>query len=502
MNTNTKKPTEPLLMRLMMAAVFLPMILTCLGLFLLLYLIFGIPQNHKAVFGVIPMTMFTVWVLVLVPAACFALILWKGGWRPAVILLTVNFLLGLYFTADNHYVRVAPEKRLIVFDRTMPAGADVYCNGVLLGQLPLSISVADLKAKVPEWPTPPEQPWFVDLVNPVYTWYPWDRFEQDRYEEFRFFDAKKSTLGFDTASKYWWKVEYRGAVACFCDNYRDPYMVDERYRFDRVHDYQWRSNLLHFPAKQAVMDVLASSWPQLSEEEKTLWAEYVCTLPHEWLFGGGLSNQRDVYEEMMERVARAKYRFEKNPSAEECRRVLNQIIAENKDNALSFSGDEFGFDNTSTVNLSKGWLAGYALEQLGENSLIPVQELLRTNWFRYDDRLAPLVYAGESLNSPELFDDFARLYAKSGCTLSAVLTNPDDRAIPLFHTLMANRTLSFRMNRDSEIRCKIGVLTYTTTDRLEPLIRDEIARLVAGQHGATFEYELERFVSARMRTTP
>ena len=492
---HTQHNNEPLFMRLMMAMVFWPIVMACFAIVYLVLLYMDASEFNVTVLG-IPLTLFLFIVLVIVPAACWLLILWKGSWRPAVIVLTLNFVFGLYFSAgDNHYTK--PEKRMInIGNSSLPTGADVYCNGVLLGQAPFSISVADLKVKVPEWSTPPEQKWFVDRINPVYTWYPWDRFDRERYEEFRALDAKKSTLEFDTAGKYWWKIEHNGTTMCFCDQRVNNmlYQINEHYSFDRIGEYSLYPIVLHTPAKQAVSDLVFGTYDQLDDQEKTILAKYVAALPP-----GYFDYYDDSRRELLELTARAKYGFEKNPSQAECRRVLEQIIEDDDIHSLSLS--QYG---VSYIVAYRGDLTSHVLSQLGDNAIEPIRQLLRQHWYDESDKAAAVLLAGlPEKVTPELFDDLVRYYALSDRTMDAVLSRNDERTVPLFHSIMDNRTLAHRMQRTHEAASKIKAMASISNKPLEPHIRNKIHQLLKNSYwDDQLDSSLNIFVSGRARQSP
>ena len=513
MTTKNNHKNEPLVMRLMLATIFLPVALVVIAVMWGSYVEVGDPEffeSRETVFG-ISADLLVIVSLIVIPMLCPLVVLWKGCWRAVLIVLAIVLLFYIIF-GIGEFSRVAPEDRWIDLTRGIPEGADVYCNDVLLGQTPMKIRVGDLKAKVPAWTTPPDQADYRYAVNPVYAYLPWDRFERDRYEEYRALNLedKKAVQKYDAASKYWWKIERKGMSYHFAIMPRG-YVYDQNNRFDHLQAYSPMTNsvVVTSHSQGALQDVVILSYDQLNEKEKEVWSEYLCSLPTEfysemgeridWLTGG--KNSSDKGREMLERIARKKYRFAENPDSAECRRILETVIAENKKTgSLQFGIETLAFGCTLTSSSSPGTLASYALGQLGTPATEPTRELLSRYWYGSSNAMVPAVMVAENLKSPELFEDQVRFYATSSNTLASVFENRDERVLPLFRTMMNSMPLLSRFSKESEISGKISALTYILDDRMQPYIRDEIASITADEYYITgYQWDLQNFISVRIR---
>ena len=510
MTTKNNHKNEPLVMRLMLATIFLPVALVVLAILCAMCVYDGpeFLESKETLFG-IPLVLWMLICLVIIPMLSPFVVFWKGKWRMVLIVLAVDLLFCFIFFGPGDFVRVAPEERLISFGRPLPDGADIYCNDVLLGQAPMKIRVRDLKAKVPAWTTPPDQDRYYYAASPLYVYLPWDRFERDRYEEYRALNLedKKAVLKFDAASKYWWKIE-RNGMSYDLVTRPNVYVYDRTDKFEHTHEYSPLGYTVSaMPCSQtSLLDVLVLSYDQLNEKEKDIWSEYVCTLPPDFYFHFDTriideKNTQDKYKEMMERVARKKFRFAENPDSAECRRILEAVIAENKKTGtLQFGIDSLAFGCGSTSSGSPGLLASYALSQLGTPATEATRQLLSRHWYGSSTAVIPALMVAEGLQSPELFEDQVRFYATSGGTLTSVLENRDERVLPLFRTMMDAMPLSLRFSKDYEINAKISALTNILDDRMQPYIRDEIASITADEYNITgYQSNLQNFISVRMR---
>lgn len=471
----TRRP--PLVFRLMLCTLFLP-IMIALGVLLYFLwfhapevwtqqtIILGLPSLHvAAAFYGLP---FLLWLWML----------WSGNWRRPVlfagIVYFVAFILAAFEIVREH---TPPEKREI--DLTIMEGIDVYCNGVHLGTTPFRIRVDELQARVPEWNTPPEQPWYSDEypLEMLFTWFPWDDFREERFnaskELFganttqlvshvpRAVKAKRETLAkHDAGCRYWWSFRQGDSTMGF---YRknNPYYLNTP--FDRVRGYFIAASISPFsPSAVYHAQLLADVLPELSPEEKTDWDRHVLKhwpllsrpLSKAMILGPGRRNHDEndplvkLYRTALDSTARLKYGLSDPPTEEECRRVLEQWVDESaKDRLFQFSNTySSGALNGSPADLyvvnSDFDLIESVIRQMGETVRVPLAEQWKKNRFRYENGWAPLAYLAWTEKSPGYFDDFARYSATSNNGRIPLLGNDDPRAAALFRTLLHRRGLS------------------------------------------------------------
>ena len=512
MTTKNNQKKEPLVMRLMLATIFLPVALLVIGL--LLFAVTHeesvISDDKETLFGISTDLLFILCFIVL-PLATPFVVAWTGRWRAVLIGYAIIILGMMVFMNDGQFVRVAPEDRLIVIYQ--PEGADVYCNDVLLGQAPMKISVRDLKAKVPVWTTPPDQDHYQYEAKPVYAYLPWDTFDHDRYEQYQALDVKdkKAIQKLDTTSKYWWKIERKGVRYHFTtqpDFYTNGYGRGKT--FDHVTNYSLNYAYPRARTANELYDVLGLAYEHLNEKEKTLWCEYVLSLPSDCYFDLEIAVRnafaangrgKEQYKEAMRCVARMKYHFSENPNRAECYRILETLIAENRKTGAVDIVADLNFGGAGVSYRAQGVIPSYAIEQLSDNAIEPTRELLHRNWYDLQYAAPILISMTGNLKSPELFEDEVRYLAASDSSIDTVFANRDDRVLPLFRTIMADKTLYMRFNKESEIDSKIRAWTHIYDERLESYIRDEIAMLFANYrgYGNGFQSALTKFVLSRIR---
>ncbi|MDR1492316.1 MAG: hypothetical protein LBT05_06320 [Planctomycetaceae bacterium] len=476
---------QPLVMRLMMAAVFMPVFMLSLVLIKIVIHLTNssnLGENNRTFCGINDFW-YAVICFVVFPCVGFSLVLGKGWWRIQILLATCGVLL---FSVFCMYSVSLPETRKIIItgNQILPDGTDVYCNGVHLGKTPLKITVRDLRKKVPEWNLPPEQKWFLDSKNPVYTWFPWDRFLRERYEEYRLLDQSKSAAPFDRKSKYWWRLEYNGMSYCLLGSISSD--GDNAESFDTISSYSWSRQSPHFlqiPARRVVLDILTDSISRLNDAEKLEWAKYIDRLPVDFTSRlHSRSRNNEELKKMLTLAAKVKYGLSETPTAEECRNALEKFISENKDEHLSACTLRYGFGWDGITAIVRG-TTNYELQFLAVDAMNnacckPLQQMFRKNWYAYDSRIAPLLLTAEHHGFSEMFDDLVRFYATSGQTSSAVFNNKNERTEALLQTLLSPRTLyeKTKAGREYAIQDKMSALGCLNNKKLEPLIREYIAK--------------------------
>jgi len=510
----------PFIFRLMLGTLFLPIILALCVFFyaILIYPPGDLPVNRYALFGVIP----DIFVIVTLGSLPFLLWLWMiltGNWRKPVItaaLVYFTFFIAATFEfIEFEIIPVPPEERVIHLLGI--EGTDVYCNGVLLGQVPMKITVEELKAKVPEWNTPPEQRWY-DHFDPsdtqtLYTWVPWDDFIKERFEASRqlFQDsnervtssvpravrARHELLNNHTAGcRYWWSYRLGDVQMVFSrDGSGARYRRIDSDSFDKTTSYYssalgggHRSPSAGFHA-QLLIDVL----PELTPEQKADWDKHVLK-NWELLWQPltvGLSRTvrkyeqdneplSNLYKAALHSTARLKYNISDPPTEEEARRLLGEWVRE------SMVGDDtvFFFGSYSVSSFSGGEPAVHASilipADLDEVMRRPLIEQWRKNLFRFDQGWAPVAYFSMLGKSPDYFDSFARYTATTGNAELVLLQNESPLVTPLFNTLLHRRSMSDVLSWQINLYPgQINTFSYVNNPLVESSMRKYIETALA-----------------------
>ncbi|MDR0704663.1 MAG: hypothetical protein LBF88_06695, partial [Planctomycetaceae bacterium] len=279
----------PFVFRLMLLSVFLPIFIT-LGILIYTSLIhlsdsFWIDQS---LIGGIPITWFCC-SLATFPFLLGIWLFWKGRWRlPVFVAGTLYFgisLLGCFGYLEQY---TPPEKRIIHVTSGRYENSNVYCNGIYLGQTPLKIRVDELKAKVPEWTSPPEQCWYYKSSGSyAYTWIPWDDFHDKK----RFLEAKelagsvpksetlflssaqkKQSFLYDAGCRYWWRFENNKSQILTLKSSHNQYYFSRP--FEEIREYSLNGGGIS-PSAAIHAWLLVNVLDKLTEAEKNEWDKHV-----------------------------------------------------------------------------------------------------------------------------------------------------------------------------------------------------------------------------------
>jgi len=428
------------------------------------------------------------------PILMMLLIFFKGYWRLALILLFTAFsVAALHMNAEPTAIPV--DQRLIRFEYFFD-GSDIYCNGIHLGTAPLTISVGELKAKVPAWTEPPEQTWFVDGPRPLYTWFPWDDFIRERSEERYFLDPKQSTLAFDAKSSYWWRFEYQGAKAiCFSRQQGTT-------NFDRMSAYSFGAFAqIVFPSRWARADLLRGVLEADGGKPSQEWIEQVATYPNhfnEVLYGTRTGEPLD--DAVLTSIAKRRYGLSETPTAEECDKAIGQIVEEsgNVNFYQLFARPQQLDESDSSYAYSVGYLnanhfgrsydlrdiiAKHAIRAMGPACKEPLLRRFRT--INNDDlingmwRVAAILYIMGEYCFPEAFEEVFCRYAVERNGFRELMKYPDERLIPFLETLLAPEIDIFQSDYYGHTKFqKASAVVSIENKLLEPTIRAYLAEML------------------------
>ena len=502
--------------RLMSLVVYSPIML---ALFSLLYMMFFmVPLEHQSHYQShyfwcgLSIEQWSWIALGVCPVLAGLLLLWKGTLRIGFVLMVTPALLCLPVSSlFPPKGSLAPEKRIITIDkdhynfRGAPEGTDVYCNGVLLGQTPLKIAVGELTQKVEPWTTPPPQKWLDVKPRKFYSWFPWDGFLRERWDAHVDHNVEWNI----PKCRYWWRLEFQGAELCCCDTgYNAVGSYDEIVEYGTL---TYRTLLA--PSVIPHADLLLDVYPRLDEADKKLWAEYV-------LERFGLLWPRMFHRmtpEAKEAVACLYYGLSDSPTASECRAALEKIAEENKEHhsfSTSFHiSDKFGFGKSfNSTGFSKTALLGpIAMRRMGGAAVGPMVQLLRA--YRYDpgDKTVPILFAAQTQNDPELFDELVRLYAVTGTSSLAVWGNRNENVVPLFETQFYHGTLANlfpqmffgRLSREDVWMMKMIETCAYYNPLIEPFLRGQIEQKISKANNDRYViyHVLQRYVQSRLQFT-
>jgi len=493
----------------MLGTLFLPITIT-LGVLVYAALVY-LPEDSifYADNGILFGVPFVWWVYaaLALPFLLYLWMVWSGNWRRPVLLagIVTGFFIVVLDIVEPH---TPPDKRMIIFHET--EGTEVYCNGVLLGQIghePLKIRVDELIAKVPEWNTPPEQHWYRDaeLDNIYYTWFPWDDFRKERFKASRELFGANQTVG-NTARainarreainkhnadcRYWWSLQ-RNKSPLIISRSRYSYHLNRPFEKQSAYEFGDNANAA-VPSHRFHVQLLAEVLPELTPEEKAEWDRYI--LENRQQVGyhvvsavrnmSAMYHNRDkndplfkLYENALLSTARLKYGFSDPPTEDECCRLLADWVAES-----IREHSEFDFDS----NYSSGeTFTGLSVPYLGPFTLIPdnIHETMRKalvqQWkqdkFRYERGWAPVAYFSWKDKSPDYFADFARYSATTHQARIALLDNEHPAVLELFKTLLRRRTLGDLMTRQIDLYDrKISTYSQVSNPAVESVMRDYI----------------------------
>jgi hypothetical protein len=498
---------------LLLSTLFLPIIIT-LGVIVYTTLRYapegGLWIGQSLTLGV--PTLWFIWALFALPLFLWFWILWSGNWRKPIltagIVYTATFFIMVFELFENY---TPPDKRMINIEHYGIVGADVYCNGVLLGQTPLKIRVDELIAKVPEWSTPPEQHWYDDAEpdKRLYTWFPWDDFRRERFEASkelfgansnrkasntpRANNARRELLNkHDAACRYWWSYRIGETQAAFVRNEYRSYYLNRP--FDKIsnYDYNFAGEAL-FPSLGFHVQLLLDVLPELTPEEKADWDRHV--LKHWNLSGIALKNalgkttkmyrDRDkndplvkLYENALHSTALLKYGLSDPPTEDECRRLLANWVAESASpKGGAFRSDGFYSSGEFSQDLSSPMVLPGIL--VPNNIHEPMRKALTEQWrkdkYRFDHGWSPVAYFSGQGKSPDYFADFARFSATTHDARLELLGNEAPGVAGLFKTLLHRRN-----NGDLLIRqyyCYAGKISlYAQVNN--PLVETEMRNYI------------------------
>jgi hypothetical protein len=405
-----------------------------------------------------------------------------AAWRGPVLAAAAVFavlLLVIIIAPQRDYI--LPEKRMIHFgvNSVMPSGTDIYCNGILLGQSPLKISVGELAAKVPVCTAPPEQRWY-NAKQRLFTVFPWDIFTAERYKQWQeLASANEEAVAekaakFDTESRYWWRFEHGKNQFCVKAKRQTSYSTFENalsYSIDM--DSGW----VFSPSVPFYARLLIDIAGELGEKdnaagdnvigdnvigEKADWDKHV--LKHWTLLGDALwraaayrrkaqrmtdadDDFRNIRalpgETLWDSVARLKYNLSEPPTQEESRRLLKIWVESGSFGTASSLGASGVLYHTPH---SEEVLIQAAAQQMKDVIGEPLSEqwaehLNGSGYYQWNSGWAALLYVSEKLSQEDVikgknFDGLVRLVAASALGEKTLLRSSDERVIPLFKTLL------------------------------------------------------------------
>jgi hypothetical protein len=409
-------------------------------------------------------------------------IFWSGQWRlpffiSGIVCLGIT-LLGCVGYWEND---VPPEERVITWslDRQYD-GTDVYCNGVYLGQTPLDIRVDKLKAKVPEWTSPPEQKWFSDNL---YTWIPYDDFRsKERFEEVKkLFNSetpslstpafrKKLSAVYEADCRYWWRFENNKNIII-----ASTYQPNLHTTFEKIGSSYHADGHAFSLSAPIHARLLFNVLGELTESEKNDLDRHVLkhwsTLRHPLIDNLMVASMKyrtknpndpriKILETALDSTARMKYGLSDPPTEEECRKLLTTWMKESA-NYQSFQTN-FEHDNMTGAGANihakndEQPLIDAAIKLMGKTVQKPLAELWKENYRRTGREMFPLIYLSQTDRNAEYFDNFVHYSAASKIGYEELMANQDERVIPLFRTLLFQKTFPQRLVylfKDDDDRC-------------------------------------------------
>ena len=491
----TKQP--PIIFRLLLCTLFMPiMLLLCiLWCGILFYAPEPLWEDQNVILGVrfiwVPLTLLTL------PFVLWLWMFWSGNWRRPV--LTAGIIYAAFFfivSFELIEMHTPPEKRMIHLDGTR--GTDVYCNGVHLGQLPMTIRVDELIAKVPQWDSPPQQRWYDDTAPDqiLYTWLPWDDFIKERFIASTELSEAHSIRGISNVqrairvwrealnkhsagARYWWSYKIGDSQLAFVRGERSSYLHRS---FDKQSSYY--AGIAGSPFSPSVgfhAQLLVDVLPELTPEQKADWDQHV--LKHWSLVGGPLKSalyranrNRDkndplfqLYETALHSTARLQYHLSDPPTEEEARRLLADWVADDR-NPFDFNYDfpRGEFSATSWADVATDTLLPANIHEVMRKPLI---EQWRKNKYRFETGWAPVVYYSCLDKSPDYFAGFARFVATTRHSRLQLLENESPLTVPLFKTLLHRRSLHNLMTAQTHLYGD-QIETYSSINN--PLVETEM----------------------------
>ena len=510
----TQRP--PILFRLMLCTLFMPIML---ALGAMLYAIHVHLQTdmwidpHSIMLGVPVRWCFLA--MCLFPFLLWFWMFWSGNWRRPVLTAGIFYLACLivaeFQLIETETVRIPPDKRIINFSGI--EGTEIYCNGVLLGKIEqqaLEIRVGELKAKVPEWASPPpEQRWYDDSEPGQFfcTWAPLDAFLEDRFEaaKKRFDESNQLTTGKNVVQvrvaqrellnkyiadcRFWWSGRLGDSQLAFPGV---GYGAHSGESFDKETGYFYSitfSPSAFFHA-QLLIDVL----PELTPEQQADWNRHVLAnmpllrhllLPKLWDMARRYRQQNNdllaqSYDNAYNTIALLYHGISGSPTEEDARRLLTKWTKETytPQNSFSFESDYHrGFVWTDIrVSLTNALIPDAIHEVMRK----PLVEQWATNKYRWDIAWAPVAYFSSRDKSPDVFDGLARYSATTHVALRALLENESPLTTALFKTLLYRRSMDELLSRQIDLyEWHIRRFSRVINPLVEAEFRDYIAKALA-----------------------
>lgn len=511
------KRRSPLIFRLMLTSLFLPIFLA-VGIGCAIWLII-IKKAHPWFFHDHPEQLFGIPVYVICSILFilpFLLGIWlfrSGNWRrPVLTAGIIYFGLFLFMLRYGNETCAPPEKRMIY--PVYGDGYDVYCNGIHLGTTPLHLNVKELREKVAPWDTPPEQRWYAEGSEPAYTWFPWDDFIESRYRESqKLYSSSQGaalTVGstqkaraakyarHDAQCRFWWRFEKNGSQ--LLAQRRGVYYLNRP--FEKLDRYDVGINA-YSPSVGFHGQLLADALRELSPESKADWDRHV--LKHWDLAGCFLTlslerAQRKVkdrsdddpekikWKTALDSTARMKYDLSDPPTEEECRRVLRQWVDKSRKAKRPFYiSNPYESGTTNPENPSWAALPGTdkglvdaAIRLAGPILDRPLTEQWQSAPWRLEDGWAPVAYIAGINGNPEYFNNFARYSATTHNTRLELLRNNNDRVVPLFRTLLYRRgTMNMLTQKEYLFSSPIRLYGQVDNPKTEPLFRQFVVEALS-----------------------
>jgi hypothetical protein len=452
--------------------------------------------------------------LVIVPLAALAMILWKGSSRLPLVMLLLAFW-GFGMTQRSSSPPVYRHIGLMVGYYTPTVGVDVSCNGVHLGKTPFSISRDEFNKKVPPWTKPPRQELLTadwspgrpmtgpfpgqDWMTAKYAWAPADVFE--RYDHWpptdNFNRDDKEARRMLKAARYWWHFETDGHQGvCGTDNLSNgSHGTNGRLEVSVSPQIQYPALQPHL---ELVIDGLnAEKWPP-----SAAWIAYFRKYENLLFMPFCEKTRSDPrLREALDAVVRAEFDLPAKPTPDDCERILAVILDRAQSSgcfqipspesiAIDLMGEaakesvvrHFREESAGRMSGDGGWSGG-----AGSSYVI----FHRTG---NTARLLPLEYAVKRLQPPELFDLLVYRWARSGQGLELVGCYQNDTAAQLVINYyvfdVGHRGDQFGVDR---------ALQMAATIKNNPSVESWLRNFVRDNGAGSFrQYYVQQFIESRI----
>lgn len=424
-----------------------------------------------------------VFTVFIVPVTALIFVVAKGWWRIAFVLLLVS-LVSCPPPVDFDISMTKKESRKLDFSAhgSFCVGTEIYCNDILLGTVPMTITVDELMKKVPHW-KPPEQVRYLGKVNlPLYTWIPWDGFIPERQKERRNLDPKRNVRELDESCEFWWNFRNQGATSLGSVTFHSM-----RRRDDMQSTYRM-PNIISFvyPAKYPLFEILLDALVENDYKPSDDWLDFVAT--HGALLDDLFTDAGQPYhqhlEAVLDMIARRRYGLSDSPTTEECDRAIGRILEENRIKgfistwkgkvwhssvAKDFFGDSY---------YCRDKIVDRTIWQLGPNCEEPLIRRRRATEFGEQanamrDREA-LTYLWGQHPFPGGFDESVCYYARHGRGFKELMSSSDPRLVPLLQTMLRDGRYDWE-DTSKNVQLKCAALILVDNPMLEPTIRNYIA---------------------------